>query len=883
MHQTIRLSRQLSHYESSHLFPSSLNSNIKAFIQHGHFTKALQLYSISPLSVSHFTFPSLLKASTFLSNLNYGKTLHSTIIQLGLHFDPYITTSLINMYTKCGSFPSAVNVFEEMVKREGFVKDVTFWNSLLDGYLKFGKNREGLAHFYQMQALGVFPDAYSLSILLGALGFKEGRQIHGYIVRNMFKSDPFLETALIDMYSSCGRILEAWFVFDHLEDKSNVVVWNVMIGGFLENGWWEWSLKLYSLMKGENVKFVSESFSNTLSACVCGNVVDFGRQVHCDLIKVGFENNPFVYTSLLSMYGKCQFVEDAENVFHQVLDKGIELWNAMISTFVFNKYSYDAFKVYNKMRYNVITPDSFTISNVLSCSSMIGIYNVGRSVHAELVKRPVESSTEVQSALLTMYCKCGSVGDANSILSAMREKDVVAWGSMISGFCQNRKFREALDCFGRMNADRVRPDSDIMSSVISACTGLENSDSGCMIHGYVIKSGLDQDVYVATSLVDMYSKCGFPDMAESLFSDMPDKNLVAWNSMMSCYCRNGLPDQSIKLFSKMVLHGLYPDSVSITSVLTAVSSIAALLNGKIIHGYLVRFEIESDIPLENALMDMYIKCGFLKYAEYIFQNMSQKDLVTWNCMIAGYGSHGNCIQALSLFNEMKNSGIKPDDVTFLSLISSCNHAGLVDEGHKVFQSMTAEHGVEPKMEHYVNVVDLLGRAGRLDDAYNFVKSMTIEPDRSVWLSLLCASRVHSNVELGELAAHNLLKLEPDRGSNYVQLLHLYGGAELWDKAANVRATMKEKGLKKNPGYSWIELRDKVDVFFSGDSSSLRTMEIYEILNSIGRHMEKERDDSEIMEAFSDLRENSPWRDQLQQPTSNAQDFGFRCLVLSNQL
>ncbi|KAG8493475.1 hypothetical protein CXB51_010910 [Gossypium anomalum] len=853
MHQTVRLSRQLSHYETSHLNPALFNSNIKAFIQHGQFTKALQLFSVSPLSVTNFTFPSLLKASTFLSNLNYGKTLHSTIIQVGLHSDPYITTSLINMYTKCGSFSSAVNVFEEMVTREGFVKDVTLWNSLLDGYLKYGQINEGLAHFNKMQARGVLPDAYSLSILLGALGFKEGKQIHGYIVRHIFKSDPFLETALIGMYSSCSRIMEACFVFDHLEDKSNVVVWNVMIGGFLENGGWEWSLKLYSLMKAENVKFVSESFSSSLSACVYGDVVDFGRQVHCDLIKMGFENNPFVYTSLLSMYGKCQFVEDAENVFRQVLDKGIELWNAMISTFVCNKYSFASFEVYNKMRYNAITPDSFTISNVLSCSSMIGIYNVGRSVHAELVKRPIENSTAVQSALLTMYCKCGSVGDANFILSTMREKDVVAWGSMISGFCQNRKFREALDYFRKMKVDGgVRPDSDIMSSVINACTGLENVDSGCMIHGYVIKSGLHHDVYVATSLVDMYSKCGFLGMAERLFSDMHDKNLVAWNSMISSYCRNGLPDQSIKLFSKIIQHGFYPDSISITSVLTAVSSTAALLNGKIIHGYVVRLEIESDIHLENALMDMYIKCGFLKYAEYIFQNMSQKDLVTWNCMISGYGSHGNCIEALSLFNEMKNSGIKPDDVTFLSLISSCNHAGLVDEGHKIFQSMRAEHGVEPKMEHYVNIVDLFGRAGRLDDAYNFVKSMTIEPDRSVWLSLLCASRTHLNVELGELAAHYLLKLEPDRGSNYVQLLHLYGDAELWEKAANIRATMKEKGLKKTPGCSWIELRDKVDVFFPGDSSSMRTVEIYEILHSIGKHMEKEAGDSEIMETISDL-------------------------------
>ncbi|XWS74514.1 hypothetical protein CRYUN_Cryun01aG0004500 [Craigia yunnanensis] len=331
----------------------------------------------------------------------------------------------------------------------------------------------------------------------------------------------------------------------------------------------------------------------------------------------------------------------------------------------------------------------------------------------------------------------------------MKEKDLVAWGSMISGFCQNRKFREALGYFGRMNADGIRPDSDIMSSVIIACIGLENVDSGCMIHGYVIKSGLDRDVYVATSLVDMYSKCGFPDMAENVFSEMPHKNLVAWNSMMSCYCRNGLPDQSIKLFSKIVQHGFY---------------------------------------LTNGFYPNSISMDILVYiSEHVSERCSFPDL-------------------------------------------SCNYAGLVDEGHNIFHSMTVEHGIEPKMEHNIfqscNYADLLGRAGPLEDAYNFVKTMHMEPDRSVWLSLLCASRARSNVELGELAAHNLLKVELDRSSNYVQLLLLYGEAALWDKAANIRSTMKEKGLKKNPGCSWIELRDKVDVFFSGDSSSLRTMEIY---------------------------------------------------------
>ncbi|KAK0591579.1 hypothetical protein LWI29_004375 [Acer saccharum] len=658
-----------------------------------------------------------------------------------------------------------------------------------------------------MQRLDVKPDEYSLSILLGVcdngiLGCKEGKQMHGYILRNMFNGDPFLDTAIVDMYLSCGQLAYAWCVFDKLGDKSSVVVWNVMIGGFCEKGLWECSLELYSLAKNESVKFLSTSFSTALSACGSSEDASFGMQVHCDVIKMGFQSNPYVYTSLLTMYAKCKLVEDAEGIFYQILDKEIEVWNAMISAYVNNGCAYDALEIYNQMRVNAIPSDAFTILNIFSSTSMIGLHDFG---------------------------------------STMEERDVIAFGSVISGFCRNSKFEEALGFFRAMEADGVKPDSDVMVSVISACSGLENVDSGSQIHGFVIKNGFQLDLFVASSLIDMYSKCGFLDSAEKVFSGMQHKSLVTWNSMISCYCRNGLPEHSIKLFPQILQQGFHPDSVSITSVLGAISSVAALIQGKIVHGYLTRLEIRCDIQVENALIDMYIKCGFLKYARYIFQNMFPKDLVTWNSMIAGYGSHGECLKAMRLFDEMKSSGIRPDDVTFLCLLSSCNHSGLIEAGQNLFQSMKTEYGIEPKMEHYVSMVDLLGRAGHLDEAYEFVRSMPVEPDRSIWLSLLCACRAHRNVELGELAAQNLLKLEPSTGSNYVHLLNLYGEAELWDKAADLRASMKDKGLKKYPGCSWIEVKNRVDVFLSGDSSSPRTTDIYETLNSLRRNMSKKVD------------------------------------------
>ncbi|CAN0923787.1 Pentatricopeptide repeat-containing protein At2g40720 [Linum grandiflorum] len=786
---------------------------IKDLIQQGRHVQALQLYARhNPLSISKYTFPSLLKACASLSNLRYGRTIHSTIVTTG--------------------------------------GDSSIWNSISDGYFRFGRVDEGIAHFRRMQASGFRADGYSLCILLGNLGYEQGRQAHGYIVRNVVCGDPFLESSLLDMYFRCGRPMASWRVFRRIENRRrNVVAWNVMMGGLAENGFWEGSLELYLMAKSEQVELVSASFTNTLGACGQGDCVSFGEQVHSDVVKMGFEDDEYVCTSLMTMYAKCKLVEDAERVFEKVRGKGIGLWNAMISAYAANGCVHGALGTYREMKLSRILPDSFTMSHVISCCSTDELVDFGRSVHADFVKRPIERTVSAESALLTLYSKYGLEYDAYLIFSSMKDRDVVAWGSMISGFCQNGKFVEALVRFGEMEEHGVKPDSDIMASVISSCAGIENVKLGGLMHGLVIKSGLEHDVFVASSLLDMYSKCGLPELADNVFSYMRFKNIVAWNSMMSCYSRNGQPERSIDMFSEFLKCGMDPDSLSVTNVLVAVSSMAALLRGKALHGYLIRRGIRSDIHVENALIDMYLKCGLLRYAQNVFQKMHLKNLVTWNSMIDGYGSHGECWKAIALLDEMLNSGVKPDHITFLSLLSSCNHSGLIEQGYGLFNSMEKEYGVEPRSEHYVNIVDMLGRAGRLDDAYALINNMPTEPEQSIWVSLLSSSRAHHNVHLGEVAATELLKIEPSKGSNYAQILNIYGEAEMWDSAAKLRALMKEKGVKKKGGCSWIEVRNRVDVFFSGDSSSPQTLQIYDALGSLRRNMVTKESKFDIIEAF----------------------------------
>ncbi|GER31940.1 pentatricopeptide repeat-containing protein [Striga asiatica] len=821
----------------THVSSDQINAIIKSVAQQGHFQEALHSYSISPIDISRFAFPSLLKSC---ADSRHGEALHCAISKMGLHFDPYIATSLVRMYCKRGALSSAAELFDELSQRQDLVRDVALWNSILDMCFKCGGFEEGIALFSRMRALNVKPDGYTLCILLGSCGYVfYGKEIHGYVVRNNFGDDPFVITAMIGMYSSFARPMDAWNVFDNLSEiNQSITACNAMISCFSINGHFEICLELYYSAKRKGLEMGSSTFTSVLTACSHGESLDFGRQLHCDVVKTGFERDSYVGTSLLTFYAKCGCVESAERVFCLAKDcREVGLWNSMISAYVSIGRPDDALGIYIRKRREQIVLDAFTLSNALVACTMIGSYCLGQLMHGELIKRPVKENVAVQSALLTMYSKLGSVKDACEVFGEMEVKDIVAWGSMISGFCENKKFKEALYLYKIMKSDGMELDSSIMASVITACVGNVDEQFGYCVHGLAIKEGLDLDAFTGSSLIEFYSKLGHPEIAKKVFSNVLRRNLALWNSLISCYSENGLPNVSLDLVPRILSDGLFLDSITVTSVLSAVSQMAALLKGKAIHCYHIKLLHNREVHVQNALIDMYLKCGCFRYAQNVFDRMPKRDVVAWNTMISGYGSHGNCERAINLFVEMQDSGTQPDEITFLSLISSCNHNGFVNEGLNLFQSMR-EHKIEPKIEHYINVVDLLGRAGCLEEAFNFIEKMAIAPDRSIWLSLLSACRVHKNINLGELAANNLIKLEPGRGSNYIPLLNLYVDEGLKDKAANLRALLRQKGLLKVPGCSWIEVKNKVHVFFSGDSSSERIAEIYEILDNLRNSMKK---------------------------------------------
>lgn len=707
---------------------------------------------------------------------------------------------------------------------------------MVGGYFYCGRPQEALAFLRTMQLSSARPDCHSLTIVLKGcsdhhLILELGKQVHAVIIRNQLDFDPFLVTALIDMYSKCGDVRQSLKVFDGLVGKSSSM-WNAVIGGCYHNDMWDRSLELFVQMRYEGFILESATLASVLMACSVGEKACFGEGIHCCIVKMGFESHPYVLTSLMVMFGKLGWVDDAERVFHDVADKRIELWNSIISVYIDNGHVDRALEAYTQMKFSDMLPDSFTVSNILSACSKVGYLEFGRIIHGELIKRPKLVNKAVQSSLITLYMKSGQVENAMTLFDSTLERDLVTWGSIIAGFCQNQNFDRALGLIKRLRAEGLSPDAPIIASAISACTGLACLDIGCQIHGHAIKNGTSSDQFVGSALIDMYSILESPQLAGSVFCSLPWKNLVLLNCMISCYGRNGLLPESIDAFSQISALGLVPDSISITSVLASISLFAALKKGKMVHGYQIRNAIVSDTLVENALLDMYMKCGCLKYAQIIFENMVIRNVTSWNTMISGYGSHGHCTKAIEFFKEMERLEILPDDSTFLSLLSSCSHSGFVEEGYRIFELMRSQCSIVLRMDHYATMVDLLARAGRLDEAYSFIQEMPFQPDESVWLSLLSACKAYHDLHLGEVIADHLLRLKPRESGSYIQVLKLYGEIGSLDKMASVRQEMKKAGISKYPGSSWIEVLDRVEVFCSGSSSSPLIVDIQFMLKSL---------------------------------------------------
>eukprot|EP01018_Ginkgo_biloba_P030326 Gb_08619 [translate_table: standard] len=582
----------------------------------------------------------------------------------------------------------------------------------------------------------------------------------------------------------------------------------------------------------------SDIYAPLLQACANFNALEEGKQLHAHMLATGIEQNVYIETKLVNMYAMCGSFVDARLVFDKIKIRNIFAWNGMIRGYVIHGHYKEALTLYDQMQKAGMQADNYTFPFVLKACADLADLQQGKDIHDYIIRSGLESDVYVSNALVAMYGKCGNIDDARQVFDRMPGRDLVSWTTLLSGYAQNGQANEALKLFRQMWLAGVKPNSVTTASVLPACGNLVTLQQGKEIHGYIIKSGFESDIFVASALVDMYAKCGSIEFARLVFDKMSQRNVVSWNGMISGYIQNGHANEALRLFHQMQLSGLKPNWVTIASILPACARLTALHQGNEIHDYIIRNGFGSVILVGNALIDMYAKCGSIEFACHVFDRMSERDAVSWTAMIAAYGMHGHGDDALRIFYQMQHAGLKPDPITFVGVLSACSHAGLLDEGLHYFEIMSRDYCITPRVEHYACIVDLLGRAGRLLEAREIIKKMPFDPGAVVWGGLLSACRIHHNVELGEHVAELLFELEPENPGNYALLSNIYAEAGRWDDVAKVRRMMKNRGLKKRPGCSWIKVKNRVHAFHVGDTSHPQWEKIYALLESLAQQVKE---------------------------------------------
>eukprot|EP01018_Ginkgo_biloba_P030327 Gb_08618 [translate_table: standard] len=664
---------------------------------------------------------------------------------------------------------------------------------------------------------------------------REGKLVHARMLITGTELDVFLGTILVSMYAKCGSFVDAQLVFYKIP-KPNVFSWNALIRGYIMHGCCEQVLTLYHQMQSVGIQPDNFTFPFVLKACADVADLQQGKDIHDYIIRSGFESDVYVQNCLLAMYAKCGSIDRARQVFNKMSQRDVVSWNTMIAAYTQNGNCEQALKLFANMHLVGVRCDSVTIASVLPACAQLVALEQGKNIHDYIIKSGFESDVYVGSALVDMYAKCGSLEIARQLFDRMSRKNAVSWNAMSTGYAQSGRASEAMELFRQMLMEYVKPNSGTVASILSASAHLIALQLGKEMHGYATKNGFESDVFVGTALIDMYAKYNCLESASKLFDKLFERNVVSWNAMIAGYVQKKHPNEALKYFRQMQQEDVTPNAVTIAIILSACACLAALQLGKEIHDYIIRTGLQSIIFVANALIDMYAKCGSIEVAGYVFDQMSVRDVVSWNAMIMGYGIHGYGQDALTHFEQMQQAGIKPDHITFIGVLSACSHAGLVNEGWRYFDCMRQDYHITPTAEHYACMVDLLGRAGQLDEAHDFIKRMPLDPVADVWGALLGACRNHCNIDLGEHVAECLFELEPENTANYVLLSNIYAEAGKWDDVAKVRTMMKEKGLMKRPGCSWIKVKNMDHAFYVGDRSHPQSEKIYAMLETLAVQM-----------------------------------------------
>ncbi|CAN6439980.1 unnamed protein product [Victoria cruziana] len=793
--------------------------------------------TFSPQCIPRHILATITSAVSSSKLLRQTKEVHAQILILGLHHLPFFSGKLIVSYAGHGN-PH----FSQLVFRQISPTANTFlWNSIIRALTHNAYFSDALEAYSQMHNLGLAPDRFTLPSLInacaGLINLETGKKLHERAIELGFEFDIYVANSLINMYAKCGSLNDAEWLFLKIPQR-DIVSWNALISGYTSNKEWDKALLLYYEFRLSWLKPDLFTVGSVLLAC--GGVGDLleGQLMHGLAQKIGIERNISVENALLSMYAKCNCLDDVRHVFYGMPQRDTVTWNTMISICIQFELFHEAIEHFQRMTLR-FRPDLLTVTAVLNACGHLGDLEQGRCVHEYLVSNGYELDGTVSNVLITMYGRCGCLKACQEIFDQLMEPDLVSWNALTNACIQCGYYHEGVQIFKRMKRMEMEPDSVTFVTLLQVCSNLVDLFLAESLHSDIIKAGFENDLLICNLIMDTYAKCDSIQDAMAMFGITKVKDVMSWNTIISGSIQCGSCNLGLMVFRNMNAQGVLPDKVTMLSILPAFSFLGSKRYGKEVHGFTFKVGLHMNVPVNNAMIDMYSKCGVLKYSFHVFASMKQKDVVTWTTMIYAYGMHGFGKKAVETFTKMEKAGEEPDSVAFIAVIYACSHAGLLDEGLKFFNQMQKYYHMKPKMEHYACVVDLLSRSGKQEEAEKFISSMPMQPDASVWGALLSSCRKTGEIQIAERVSAKILNSSDLYDAGYLVLVsNFHASNKNWNEVSKIRRRMRARGWKKNPGYSWLEIKNRVYVFGNGDRRE-QSEKLYCLLEGLGKMMAKD--------------------------------------------
>lgn len=510
----------------------------------------------------------------------------------------------------------------------------------------------------------------------------------------------------------------------------------------------EQGLDLYLRMQLAGIQPNKFIFLCVLKICSSVKGATEGRLIHDEIIRSGLEPDMPIRNTLVDMYSKCGSLEEACHVFERLQERDVVSWGAMIAGYAAHDQGADGLEMFKKMWKEGVVPNAVIFLCTLRACGSAEALEQGRLLQSMIIREGIQLDEVIGSAIIDMYLKCGSLDDADNVFDCLPRQDVVSWGVMITGYADQEEGEIALELYEDMLSEGIEPSKLTFLGVLKACWVVGALKLGRSIHTQVILHNFGSDIVLGNATVDMYAKCGSLDEARNVFDDRPSKDGVSFNSLIQGYVQQDLGLPALDLYALMHQRGTKPNKITYPNVLKACSSIRALVEGRHIHAEILRRDFDSDLAIQSALVDMYVKCGSMSEACKLFEAMHTQDVVSWGTIFAGYAQSGDWKSARQCFANMQSQKLKPDAWVFNSILTACSHAGKVEEGRWYFTAMVHEHGIKPMADHFNCMIDLLGRAGRLEEARDMFQSIPEELDANGWTSFLTNCRCYGNKEFG---------------------------------------------------------------------------------------------------------------------------------------